>query len=214
MSTTPSLAGPGDLLRGAPTIICIMLILSVSPAFAWGPNDPSDAHMDPDGDGLDNLGEFHAGTNPLDPDTDNGGVWDGWEVRNGFDPTYTKDDLWDSDNDGWSNFREFIEGTDPRDPNTDDDLYPLDSSDPYPLIPYGKATPPGQDDWEDQEDGATMGQGQQGSGFMPGREERPYQGYEWDHLDGNVFGPFKPWRQSEPEKDIDFDGLVEFISSL
>jgi hypothetical protein len=76
-------------------------------------------------------------------DTDGGGCWDGWEVFYGLDPTNHKDDLLDNDDDGWSNYREFFEGTNPLNPNTDRDKYPLDSADPYPLIPNNEDdTPP------------------------------------------------------------------------
>ena len=204
-------------MRGTVSVFCIVLILASGPSCAWGPNDPSDATADPDGDGLGNLDEFLAGTNPMDPDTDNDGAWDGWEVANGFDPTDPRDSRFDSDNDGWSNFREFLEGTDPRDPNTDGDAYPLDSTDPYPLIPYGKAPPPEDPydpDWWDKEGGETMGQGQIGSGFMPGRLDRPYQGYEWDHLGSGRFVPFKRWNKPVAAKDVDFDGLVKIIGLL
>jgi hypothetical protein len=50
---------------------------------------------DQDHDGLNNLGEFRARTNPRDADTDNDGVEDGDEGNHGLSP---KDD--DSDNDG------------------------------------------------------------------------------------------------------------------
>jgi len=36
-------------------------------AHGLNPNDPSDAALDSDGDGLTNLEEFRAGTNPQDP---------------------------------------------------------------------------------------------------------------------------------------------------
>lgn len=51
--------------------------------------------LDQDRDGLNNLGEFKAGTNPRDRDTDDDGVRDGAEHRFGMNP---RDD--DSDNDG------------------------------------------------------------------------------------------------------------------
>ncbi|MDG6225728.1 MAG: PKD domain-containing protein [Candidatus Thermoplasmatota archaeon] len=57
------------------------------------PNDPKDADMDPDGDGLTNLQEFlyyqETGRyiNPMNPDTDGDGWSDLEEIREGTDPT-------------------------------------------------------------------------------------------------------------------------------
>lgn len=205
-------------MRGTPIVLSILILLLASPAVAWGPNDPSDADADPDSDGLGNLGEFQAGTNPLDPDTDDGGAWDGWEVLYGLDPTDPRDDHFDSDNDGWSNYREFLEGTDPRNPNTDDDAYPLDSTDPYPLIPNGKARPPDDPDpdaWKKEAGGETMGQGQDGGqGNLPGREDRPSQGSDWSRIYNEGYDWRNPRSRSDHGKDVDFDGLVEFIASL
>ncbi len=49
-------------------------------------NDPSDAALDPDHDGLTNLQEYLAGTDPHNPDTDGDFVNDGAEVAAGSDP--------------------------------------------------------------------------------------------------------------------------------
>ena len=59
--------------------------------------------LDTDGDGIgDNV----------DPDDDNDGMPDDWEVSYGFDPL-TDDSSGDSDGDGISNLQEFLDGTDP-----------------------------------------------------------------------------------------------------
>ncbi|HUF61471.1 MAG TPA: LamG-like jellyroll fold domain-containing protein [Verrucomicrobiales bacterium] len=76
------------------------------------------AEEDPDGDGLDNLGEMNAGTNPLVADTDGDGRSDGEEVHGPIvsDPTRA-----DTDGDGLNDGDELIAGTDPRNRDTDGD---------------------------------------------------------------------------------------------
>ncbi len=60
--------------------------------FGLDPNDPDDALMDPDGDGMTNLEEFRyyeengEYLNPRDPDTDRDGWMDGEEHERNFDP--------------------------------------------------------------------------------------------------------------------------------
>jgi hypothetical protein len=49
--------------------------------------NPDDAGLDNDGDGLSNLEEFRLNTNPLNSDTDGDGFTDGEEVAFGKDPT-------------------------------------------------------------------------------------------------------------------------------
>jgi hypothetical protein len=76
------------------------------------PLDPSDAGLDPDGDGLTNLEEYHIGTNPHDPDSDHDGVGDREEWFLGTDPTTP-----DTDGDGIPDGDEIlVHGTDPFDP--------------------------------------------------------------------------------------------------
>jgi len=116
-------------------LVSLFMIVSAASATAWGPNDPGDQKADPDGDKLGNLQEFLAGSNPMNPDTDGGGCPDGWEVLYGLDPTNPDDDDFDMDNDGWNNLKEWQEGTNPLKANTDDDVYPIDSTDPDPLVP-------------------------------------------------------------------------------
>ena len=65
---------------------------------------------------------------PLDPDTDDDGMLDGFEVENGFDPrdpdedsNSTQDGLDDPALDGRSNVEEQLAGTDPNNPDSDGD---------------------------------------------------------------------------------------------
>ncbi len=62
----------------------------------WYPCMDPDAYNNPqadyDKDGLVNVGEWENGTNPCDPDTDDGGEMDGSEVNGGRDPLYPPDD--------------------------------------------------------------------------------------------------------------------------
>jgi hypothetical protein len=92
--------------------------------------EPSD---DGDSDGLDNLGEFLAGTKPNVADTDGDGALDGAEVAAGANPTglvdtdgdlmsdgyeianglnpLIDDTLYDKDGDGFPNYWEYVKGT-------------------------------------------------------------------------------------------------------
>lgn len=95
---------------------------------------------DLDNDGLSNLAEYLAGTNPTLWDTqgrgfadfyawnsstyrifgelytDHDGMPDDWEALNGLDPR-TYDANLDSDGDGWSNLSEYLARTDPQSAN-------------------------------------------------------------------------------------------------
>ncbi len=84
--------------------------------------DPNqgDATDDPDGDGLDNAGEFAADTDPQNDDTDADGMTDGWEVAHLLDPKVDDGGL-DPDSDDLDNAGEFTAGTDPHDADTDAD---------------------------------------------------------------------------------------------
>ena len=75
------------------------------------PNDPTEWE-DTDGDGIGNN---------ADPDDDNDGMPDYWEILHGFDPLDPSDANEDADGDGASNVDEFLNGTNPR-----DDLVPTE----------------------------------------------------------------------------------------
>lgn len=76
----------------------------------------AEAEEDPDSDGLNNLGEFNAGTDPKTADTDNDNMPDGWEVDHGLDPLVDDADD-DPDADNLTNAKEFQYSTDPHQRN-------------------------------------------------------------------------------------------------
>jgi hypothetical protein len=226
-------------MRGCVFLVVLVVAMSAVSVSAWGPCDPSDRNADPDGDKLGNIDEFRAGTDPLNPDTDGGGCPDGWEVRHGLDPKDRVDDWQDTDSDGWSNRTEYVMGTDPTDPNTDDDMYPLDSTDPHPLLPDdgwyrspgGIGATTGNDDqsgpvpvpWDPSrwEDGNAMGQGQT-PGQSPSPGEASGEGNGMGQGQGQGEGNGKGQGQGQGQRfippfvdpDADVDGLVEFIDGL
>lgn len=85
------------------------------------PNNPDDAALDQDEDGLSNLDEINGGTQPDNPDSDGDGVNDGDEVNG--DPA-TNPLLADTDGDGLSDGQEADAGTNPTLPDSDNDTYP------------------------------------------------------------------------------------------
>ncbi|MBE7213940.1 hypothetical protein MK852_17085 [Shewanella benthica] len=85
------------------------------------PFDKSDAVLDSDGDGLANIDEFTAKTDPNNPDSDGDGLPDGYEVEHGLNALDASDALLDSDGDGLSNLAEFFAVTDPNDADSDGD---------------------------------------------------------------------------------------------
>jgi len=79
-----------------------------------------DSAEDPDSDGLSNLGEYQANTDPSNSDTDFDGMPDGWEVENSLDPL-TDDSAEDPDSDSLTNLGEYQANTDPSNSDTDGD---------------------------------------------------------------------------------------------
>lgn len=84
----------------------------------------NDAEGNLDGDGLTNLAEYQAGTQPNAADSDGDGMPDGWEVSNTLDPLVNDADG-DPDGDGLTNLAEYQAGTDPQQPNGDQQRYYL-----------------------------------------------------------------------------------------
>lgn len=93
------------------------------------PNDPNDALLDADKDGLNNLQEFLLKTDPQDSDTNDDGLTDYVSLQLGIEPL----DL-DTDNDDLTNLQELQLGTNPLLPDTDGDGV-WDAKDFYPLDP-------------------------------------------------------------------------------
>jgi hypothetical protein len=71
------------------------------------PGDPKES-VDTDGDGIGNN---------ADPDDDNDGIPDVWEIAHGTNPL-VNDAAADPDHDGFSNLAEYQAGTDPQDPKS------------------------------------------------------------------------------------------------
>ncbi len=96
-----------------------------------GENDPDmGADADPDEDGLTNMQEYDAGTDPRNPDTDGDGMYDGWEINNTrnsttgtptLDPLNPDDNETDIDADGLNNLEEFLADTNPNEVDSDGD---------------------------------------------------------------------------------------------
>jgi tetratricopeptide (TPR) repeat protein len=80
-----------------------------------------DTGYDSDGDNLTDATEIYSTiTDPNDPDSDDDGMPDGWEVSNSLNPLLD-DSISDPDSDNLINLDEFTHNTDPNDSDTDGD---------------------------------------------------------------------------------------------
>ena len=84
------------------------------------PNDAADAFEDTDGDNLNALAEFAAGTDVNNADSDGDGIADGEELIAGADGFFTNPLLADTDGDGFSDGLELDLATDPTDSDSFD----------------------------------------------------------------------------------------------
>jgi len=66
---------------------------------------------DADGDGLANTNEWLVGTDVFNPDSDQDGIPDGWELANSLNPTNGSDASTDLDQDSFLAWQEYIAGT-------------------------------------------------------------------------------------------------------
>ncbi|MEE3180706.1 MAG: hypothetical protein VX288_02265 [Planctomycetota bacterium] len=109
---------------------------------------------DADKDGLPDVGEFEAGTDPTAADSDGDGLADGAEVEIGSNPLVTDSDgdglddgdevnehgsdptLVDTDGDGADDGREVAEGFDPADPQSVPPVYVEELDDPHEMVNF------------------------------------------------------------------------------
>lgn len=85
--------------------------------YGFNPNDSSDAELDADEDGANNLKEYISGSDPKNSDSDGDGMPDGWEIDNSLD-LVTDNKNSDADSDGYTDFQEFKNHTDPNNPSS------------------------------------------------------------------------------------------------
>ena len=77
---------------------------------------PTGGSLDTDGDGLNNLAEYNAGTNSWTSDTDGDGLPDKWELDHSINPingTGANGASGDQDSDGYTNIREYYLNSNP-----------------------------------------------------------------------------------------------------
>ena len=124
--------------KNASMLIALLLVMMAGSvgvsADGSDPLNPDDGGADWDGDGLTNAEEQNAGTDMNNPDTDNDGLPDGWEVAYGLNPNWAGDANADPDGDGLTNAQEYAAGTNPNSADTDGDGV-NDANDAFPNDP-------------------------------------------------------------------------------
>jgi hypothetical protein len=167
-----------------------------APMEVWviNPVGQNDKYKDPDGDGLDNWDEYELGTDPLNWDSDNDGLPDGWEIQmrkwvweggyNGFnlDPSTPDANLNDveDDEDGDGNSNAAEELWDGRDNDGDGEV----------VI------------------GAKDGKDNDGDGLVDESDEISFINWIDDDGDGQVDeGIDEEWDLNDANEDYDMDGV-------
>jgi hypothetical protein len=84
--------------------------------FGLDPQNANDAFADLDNDGLTNLEEYAALSDPNNADSDNDGMPDGWEVDRDLNPNDFADASLDADNNGVTNLNEYLSASDTESP--------------------------------------------------------------------------------------------------
>ncbi len=119
----PDLFGPwtwlGKLKMDSESQVAKYLIDPAYATYFYAIGMPTDS----DGDGLTDLHEnYGTYTDPDNPDTDDDGLWDGWELQHGLNPL-VHDSGSDADNDGLTNLQEYQGGTNPNYPECPREAY-------------------------------------------------------------------------------------------
>jgi len=88
-------------------VLCLLSLVLIGTAIALNPLSGNDWDLDPDNDGLTNLDEFVAESDPNNADTDGDGLPDGWEVENWLNPNDPSDADADFDYFGGEEYAQF-----------------------------------------------------------------------------------------------------------
>jgi hypothetical protein len=167
---------------------------------------------DPDEDDLYNEGEYRWGASPKDPDSDNDGMPDGWEVQHSLDPVLPGDKNKDPDGDGLTNIQEFHNNTHPNNNDTDNDSMPdsweldhglspidsnanedLDGDELTNIEEFNVGTEPTKQDT----DGDGLFDGYELKGYFP--YHRAFA-HDYTESSGEIVSTYITWQKPEPYK--------------